>query len=183
MRPLLLASLLVATPLPGLAQSAAAVEVRLTDGTVLKGRVVGADAGKVVVETDTLGLVEVPVAKLAGISPATTTTTTTTAAATRRRVRKTDSTDAASAPGTPTNARMAISALQSDIAADPAFFQAIMELAEDPRIVRLVTSPEVLSILASGDLEAADRSDKVRQLTAHPGFRALLERIKQRKAP
>lgn len=179
MRSLLLASLLLSAPASGLAQDAAPTEVRLTDGTLLRGRVVGADAGKVVVQTDTLGLVEVPVAKLAGIGPAAPQAAGATPA---RRGRKVASSDAAAPPGTPANAAMAIKALQADIASDPEVFQAIMRLADDPKIARLVTSPEVLSILASGDLEAAERSDAVRQLTAHPDFRALLETIKQRRA-
>ena len=61
---------------------------------------------------------------------------------------------------------------------DAGVMQSIMALASDPELMAAMKNPEVLRIIASGDLKAAERSPAFQRIANNPKIKALMQRVK-----
>lgn len=172
MRPLIVAMLCVggvtlaasSIPAPCHAQTATsgAVVVTLTDGSTLKGELLGAQADRLEVKSS-MGTLRIPLSRVASVA------------------RDIDGPPArggaaagAGSAGAGGAMGEAIAGMRSQLTANPATLQKLMALSDDADIMALVLDPEVQRIIQSNDLDAAARSEKVKRLMAHPEIQAIV---------
>lgn len=130
----------------------------LSDGSVLRGEVVGFANGRYRIESATLGKVWVPQSRIRSIHPC-----------------------ADCDPGSPSVApaipdyRTRIDDIQRRLVADGKVIESISTLQNDPAIRAVLEDPELMRRILSGDIEGLRTDPKIGTLMQHPEIRALID--------
>ncbi|MGR8920578.1 MAG: hypothetical protein ACU85V_13255 [Gammaproteobacteria bacterium] len=125
---------------------AAAEVVTLRDGSAFHGTLTGVSGDSYVVESTTLGRIEIPRADVVSIDTA-----------------------GAAAPG----AAADVDALRARLLADPAAMSSIMGLANDPAVRALLNDAEAMRAVESLDLDTLADDPRIRDLMTRPAIRNL----------
>ncbi|MBF0470145.1 MAG: hypothetical protein HQL48_02095 [Gammaproteobacteria bacterium] len=158
-RLLLLLSLLLGS---GVTSASEAMTFQLRDGSVISGSIAGYHNGALVIDSKTLGQIQLKqsdIVTMTGAAPPSTPTQT-------QPPRHSNSTFTG-----------AISAVQSQISANPALIQEIQALSTDAEIAALISDPTLLSLLMSGDLAAMERDPRIIRLMANPKIGAIIQQL------
>lgn len=159
---------------PSQAQTAAsgAVVVTLTDGSTLKGELLGANADRLEVRSS-MGTLRIPLSRVASVA---------------RDIDGGSARGGAAAAASPAEGAgagpmaEAIAGMRSQLTANPATLQKLMALSDNADIMALVLDPEVQRIIQSNDLEAAARSEKIKRLMARPELQAIVRDFQAKHA-
>jgi len=136
------------------------IEVTLTDGSTIKGMMVGTDNGKVLIKTDSLGVVKVALDHIVRLGPPLT-----------KRAEKL----ATSSPDMVSPEQLKL--IQTSLLSDPAVFGTLLSLADDPDLIKIMSDPKVMAIVTSGDLEAAQSNPDIKRVMSNPRIKALVESL------
>ena len=180
-------------------------EIRLDDGSLIKGKLIFTDGKSCKIETQTMGIVEIPMSKIEtiqkpGASKATAKQQTTksypraavrqekqTAPAPQASAKPKSSPPRATQPTTtaqpeiaiPSTSGMTIKMLKKAMMSDPTTHGQIMNLASDPEIKAVLSDPELMNLIQSGNLAALQKHPKMKQLMRNPSIRKLVNAMKQ----
>lgn len=159
---LTLAGTLVGTP-----AAAAESRIELRDGSVISGELVSVGDGSYRVRSGALGEVSIPESQVLAIRPAGAPATLASAPA---------SAPASAAAGTaPTG--LDIGSIRQQILGQPETMEAIGRLQDDPQIKALLSDPELVRRIMSGDIEAIRSDPRFQQLLDNPSIRAIVSRF------
>jgi len=157
---LLLSFVLLSFPVT--AQSRTAQEIELTDGSIIRAEIVSMQNGVYRLRSSALGEFDVPETKVRMI-----------------RAEGTPSQPSPlTAPASPVpQASPSRSAedLQQALTQDPAAMEKIRALQNDPAMQSILSDPETMQAIHSGDLGALMSNPKIRALMEHPTVRDLGE--------
>ncbi len=159
---LTLSATLVAAP-----AAAAESRIELRDGSVISGELVSIGDGRYRVRSSALGEVSIPESQVLAIRPAGAPTALPAAPSV---------TPAPAAAGTaPTG--LDIGSIRQQILGQPETMEAIGRLQDDPQIKSLLSDPELVRRIMSGDIEAVRSDPRFQQLLANPSIRAIVSRF------
>ncbi len=142
--------------------------ILLQDGSILKGRLISADARHYVIRTEGLGDITVRAEDVVSIS------------------RGSPSTLPATSPaaGPPLPIPASIPGLgpmqQQQILADPEIKALMMEIARDPHLAQLLRDPQFLQSVFQMDVQAVQNAPQTKELLQDPRMQELIERIMQK---
>lgn len=141
--------------------------ITLKDGSVIKGELVSFDNGTYTVQTENLGLLQLPEGNVISVA--------TGGAVAQAPV-------AASKPEFAKN----VSDMQSQIMADPQTMEAVQAMAEDPEIVAMISDPNFIKKLTTAvsndNVESVADDPRLQELMGNPKMKALVQQL-QEKAP
>lgn len=134
------AFLMVLLSLPAFAET-----VKLKDGSVVQGEVVGVNLTEYTIKSPTLGVITVPKATIQSVGV-----------------------------GAGESSASDLQAVQAKITSNPAMMAQIQALASDPEIVELMSDPEFLKLIQSRDMNALQSNPRMMQLMSNPKIQALV---------
>ncbi len=141
--------------------------ITLKDGSVIKGELVSFENGTYTVQTENLGLLQLPEANVISVATGGTVA------------------QAPAAAAQPDFAKN-VSAMQSQIMADPQTMEAVQAMAEDPEIVAMISDPNFIKKLttavSSDNIDSVADDPRLQELMGNPKMKALVEQL-QEKAP
>jgi len=136
----------------GLAAQQAQIE--LSDGSTLRGELVGVANGSYQIRTPSLGVVTVNEANIVSLS-----------------IGAADNTPAPAAAATANSSQ--IQALQQGLMSDPQTMQMINGLMSDPQFQAILQDPAILEAVNRGDMSALSRNPAILKLMNHPTVQAI----------
>lgn len=138
--------------------------IELNDGSRIFGVIVGYENGVYTIESQALGNVRMPDAKVRSIySPS-------------HPPAQAESQVGAS----PDSATLSqIERYQARILEDPGALPKIMSLQQDPSIVDILNDPQIMQAIMSGDISTLQNNPKIRRLESNQTIRQLLQRFNQ----
>ena len=164
-RPLFAGALLSFASVASTAETAA---IHLQDGSTIRGEVVSLKGGSYQVQTQTLGVLDIPQTKVRLVEYGAPSATLNNAQ-----------------PGTSTNTQGLSNAQNSQMAAitsrlqnSPALLGDIQALSNDPAIMSIVQDPEIQRLIASGDYESLMSNPKMRRLMGNSKIRNITGQLK-----
>ena len=134
--------------------------VTLTDGSRIRGEVVGLQDGRYAIDTAALGRVQVDAASVVSITAA--------EAAPAQPV----------SPGLQLSAGDAVARVQSMIADNPSLMSQILRLQTDPDMQAALSDPELMSAVQRFDIDALVKHPKFQALLNNPKIRAIQSTVK-----
>ncbi len=138
----------------------------LRDGTVIVGSLESLAGGTYVMNSPTLGRVEIPAAQVQSFR----------AVGAPQRPPAPGTTARTPAPGTQPRGA-ATDALADQLMRDPALVQDVMALGELPAMQEILADPELLDLVQQGDLEALANDPRIQRLMGDPQVRELTTRV------
>lgn len=154
---ILIPALLVVSACIALPASASEQIITLSDGSRIRGEIVGMQGGKYSIKTNSLGLVQVDAERVASISAAD-------AVAAQRQPR-------AATPASSTSD--AVQRIESTLATNPTLLGRILSLESDPDMQAALHDPEVMRAVQSFDLDALMKNPKFQALLSNPRIREI----------
>jgi hypothetical protein len=133
-------------------------EFRLKDGSTLTGQLVEVTEGRFVVQSQSLGRVELDAEQVVSMT----------------------SPGAGAGGANPAGAvdlQGLMAQAQQQIYSNPAMLEQVQGLSTDPQINALVTDPAFVGLLMSGDLEAIRQDPRMRQLMENPRLQGLVRQL------
>jgi len=131
----------------------------LDDGSAITAEVRSLESGVYRLESPSLGSIEIP----------------------QKRVRRIEPYRSPAQPSAPHDASGAQGAqvrdLQIQMAADPAMVATILQLSELPEMRAVLSDPEILRAVESGDLTALETNPKIQKLMENPALQDLTGRV------
>lgn len=160
-----LRGIVLAASLAGATAISAGSRIELSDGSVLLGDVVDINGGQYVIETDTLGRVQIDGSRIQLIRPCSPC--------------QPDSTGAAGNASLGTNGGLGqnqsqIQDIQMRLVADPSAMSSILTLQQDSDIQRALADPQLMQRVMSGDVESLQTDPTFHELMNHPAIRSLV---------
>lgn len=146
-------------------------EIVLSDGSVLYGNVIGIINGKYRIDADNLGVIEVDEDKIVSIRKKPESS-----GVTQRDISNLEIT-----PSEPTDSKTikaGIDALKRSISNDAGTMERIGNLQNDPDFMAAINDPEIMSAVASGDVNALTSNPKFMKLLNHPVVRGVENKVK-----
>lgn len=152
--------LVVAALMPTSAYASPLRYIELTDGSIVRGEVVGAGNGVYRIRTQSLGIVELKESDI-------------------RNIGSMPSDGASRRVGNSGGDAMGREAatIQRRILDDPALLNSISALKDDPAVLSIMHDPEVMRAIQSGDLNALQNNRKIEQLIESPSVRGVLNEL------
>lgn len=135
--------------------SSAASRIELVDGTVINGDLLSMANGRYVIQSATLGRIELPQSKIQSIEPV--------AGNTANGADKPD-----------------FQAIQQKIVASPELMQLVTAMMSDPEIQAAIKDPEFMRLILSGDVDALKNDPRILRLMANPSMQAIIGKMQQR---
>ena len=156
----------LAASLGGATVISAGSRIELGDGSVLLGDVVDVNDGQYVIETPTLGRLQVEESRIQSIRPCSPC--------------KPDSSNSVGDASHGTNGGVAghqsqIQDIQMQLAADPSAMNSILSLQQDSDIQRALADPQLIQRVMSGDVESLQNDPTFRELMNHPAIRSFVQ--------
>jgi hypothetical protein len=130
-------------------------QIVLDDGSTIIAEVRSLDGGVYRLESPSLGSIEIPQKRVRRIEP-----------------------QSSSGPASPVSQGSGAHAgevrdLQLQMAADPAMVATILQLSELPEMLDVLSDPEILRAVESGDLGALEANPKIQKLMSSPAVQDL----------
>ena len=135
--------------------SNAASRIELVDGTVINGDLLSMSNGRYVVQSTTLGRIELPQSSIRAIEPV---------------IGK-------SGAG---GGNVDFHAIQQQITASPELMQLVTALMSDPQIQAAMKDPEFMRLILSGDVAALKDDPRMLKLMGNPSIQAIIGKMQQR---
>ncbi len=168
---LLLAAVLATATWTGIGTAGELTRFQLDDGSIIVGEPLGLADGIFRIRTRTLGDIDVEVARIRRMERAD-------AGGDLRNDRLgADAFGAAGQHAAPEGYAGLIQALQQSMVADSGIMELMTALQQDPEIQRAIGDPELIGLMASGDVEALRNHEAFGRLMGHPGIRAIIEQM------
>jgi hypothetical protein len=142
-------SLLVSLTLVGATATAEPSRIELRDGSVISGAVVGFSGGHYLIRSPALGEISVDESEIRAVHPGG---------------------EASAGSGY----RSEIQSLQQRMVANPEIVTLLTALANDPEVQAALADPELMHLVASGNLTALQRNPRFQSLLDHPELQAIL---------
>jgi hypothetical protein len=142
-------SLLVWLTVVGAAATAEPSRIELRDGSVISGAVVGFSGGHYLIRSPALGEFSVDESEIRAVHPGG---------------------EASAGSGY----RSDIQSLQQRMVANPEIVTLLTALANDPEVQAALADPELMHLVASGNLTALQRNPRFQRLLDHPELQAIL---------
>lgn len=155
----------LALALAGGVTGAAEGRIELRDGSVISGEVIGVGGGSYRVRSSTLGEISVPESQVLAIRPAGAPAAPTPTAAPAGE----------GTNGTPTG--IDIGDIRQQIMAQPQVMEAIGRLQDDPEVQAILSDPELVRRIMSGDLAGVRSDPRFQHLLDNPAIRAILSQV------
>jgi hypothetical protein len=133
----------------------AASRIELVDGTVINGDLLSMANGRYVIQSATLGHIELPQSKIRSIEPV--------AGNSAHSSEKPD-----------------FQAIQQQIVASPELMQLVTAMMSDPQIQAAINDPEFMRLILSGDVDALKSDPRILKLMANPSMQAIIGKMQQR---
>ena len=134
--------------------------ITLTDGTILKGKLLSFQNGIYTVETTRLGQVRIKDADIASIASGSTA----------------PSAAAISSPQNPGQ----IQTIQSQLLSDPEIIQDLQTIAQDPQMIELFSDKDFMSAVLSNDPEKIKQHPNSQVMMQNSKFQELLQKIQNK---
>ncbi len=135
--------------------SSAGSRIELVDGTSINGEVISMSNGRYVIQSPSLGRIELPQASIRSIESASGTTSS-------------------------TSANAEIQNIQQQIVSSPELLQSVSAMMSDPEIQRVLNDQEFVQLIMSGDLEALKDDPRIHRLMNNPSMQAIMGRVQGR---
>jgi hypothetical protein len=135
--------------------SSAASRIELLDGTVINGELLSMANGRYVIQSATLGRVELPQSKIRSIEPV--------------------AGNSAQGAGKPD-----FQSIQQQIVASPELMRLVTAMMSDPQIQAAINDPEFMRLVLSGDVDALKSDPRILKLMANPSMQAIIGKMQQR---
>ena len=132
--------------------SHAASRIELVDGTVINGDLLSMSNGRYVVQSTTLGRIELPQSSIRAIEP----------------VIGRSGTGGGNAD---------FHAIQQQITASPELMQLVTALMSDPEIQAAMKDPEFMRLILSGDVAALKDDPRILKLMGNPSIQAIIGKM------
>jgi xanthine/CO dehydrogenase XdhC/CoxF family maturation factor len=136
--------------------------VELVDGTQIRGAVVSYDSGVYTIQSEALGRLQLPDAKI-------------------RAIRSAPRQGALDHPGLGLDTRQPpagrVTVFEERILSDPTILAMVMTLQQDPQVLTILGDPLVMQAILAGDLNALRSNPKILALEGNPTIQQLLELI------
>jgi len=155
---LMMVPLLLALAAPAAAQSGQS-RIELEDGSRIFGSVVAVEDGGFVVESPTLGRVRIDAERIRSILP-------------------NGGARVPSAGGLDQATTDQVLGLQRQMMGDPQIMSLIGDLQHDPEVMQALADPRLMRAIVGGDLDYLRDDPGFQSLMAHPGIRAIVERVR-----
>lgn len=136
-------------------------EFHLKDGSTLTGELVEVTGGRFVVQTQSLGRVELDADQVVSMN-------------TPGAVQDTPKALAGAGGG---DLETLMAQVQGRIYSDPALLEQIQGLSKDPQLNSLISDPAFVELLMSGDLEAIQQDPRTRQLMQNSRLQGLVQQL------
>ena len=133
----------------------AASRIELVDGTVINGDLLSMSNGRYVVQSTTLGRIELPQSSIRAIEPV------------------------IGRSGTG-GGSVDFHAIQQQITASPELMQLVTALMSDPQIQTAMKDPEFMRLILSGDVAALKDDPRMLKLMGNPSIQAIIGKMQQR---
>ena len=133
----------------------AASRIELVDGTVINGDLLSMSNGRYVVQSTTLGRIELPQSSIRAIEP---------------EIGKSGS----------GGGNVDFHAIQQQITASPELMQLVTGLMSDPQIQAAMKDPEFMRLILSGDVAALKDDPRILKLMGNPSIQAIIGKMQQR---
>jgi hypothetical protein len=131
--------------------------IELVDGTTINGEVVSMSNGRYVIQSPSLGRIELPQSSIRAIE---------------------------SAGGSPsaTSANAEIQTIQQQIISSPELLQSVSAMMSDPEIQEVLKDQEFVQLIMSGNLEALKDDPRIHRLMNNSSMQAIMGKVKGRGA-
>ena len=136
--------------------SNAASRIELVDGTVINGDLLSMSNGRYVVQSTTLGRIELPQSSIRAIEPV---------------IGK------SSGSG---GGNVDFQAIQQQITTSPELMQLVTALMSDPQIQTAMKDPEFMRLILSGDVAALKDDPRMLKLMGNPSIQAIIGKMQPR---
>jgi len=136
--------------------SQAASRIELVDGTVINGDLLSMSNGRYVVQSTTLGRIELPQSSIRAIEPV------------------------IGKSGSGGGNNVDFHAIQQQITASPELMQLVTALMSDPQIQTAIKDPEFMRLILSGDVTALKDDPRMLKLMGNPSIQAIIGKMQQR---
>ncbi|MBK1648397.1 hypothetical protein [Rhabdochromatium marinum] len=132
--------------------------IELQDGSIISGKVLSSDGKHYRIRSDTLGVIELDASQIRALSPAG---------------------EAPRGPAAthPAATSQQIESLQQQITQNQGLLDMIMALQNDPTIRQALADDELLSAIASRDLERLRQHPTIQKLLENPQLRQIIEQM------
>lgn len=155
--------LLIAIP----SQAQAIKFITLTDGSVIKGKVIGLADGFYTIDTSHLGAITIEESEVQSIT-----------SSQQNRAQATNRTGKSSA-----QLQSQVQALQQSVLSDPAVMEDIQKLMEDKAVMQIMKDPNFIQDIMSYDPNRIGNNNKTQELMNNPEMKALMEKISGKIKP
>ena len=136
-------------------QSAVAEQIELIDGSTIQGKVLSMSNGSYRIETESLGVVDVPASRIRTISQS-------------RR---------APAETKPSQANAAVQSLQAGMVQNQDIMSRIRNLQNDPDMQAVLRDPELMQAIQSFDLKAVSDHPKIQRLMQNEEIQHIRQKV------
>jgi len=167
-------------PLIGLSSSGAESSglkvFTLNDNSQIKGRLIGVENGRYLVESTSLGNVSILESNVVSITNLSGTDSPASVLAVPSGGQETVTT----LPSQNTEIQGEVADLQKHILADESLMTDIQSLTRDEEFMGLLSDPEILDAVANSDLEKIRNNPKAMQLLNHPKMQEIIQKTSQK---
>ncbi|QPJ64850.1 MAG: hypothetical protein G3M78_05400 [Candidatus Nitrohelix vancouverensis] len=133
-------------------------EIELNDGSVIQGKVVSFANGVYKIQTNSMGVVSIPEAKINSIH--------------KRGASRSGSAPAVSSSG---NVQQQIESMKSQMMSDPKTLERIQSLQNNPAVQRILKDPNLMKAIQQGDLNQLGQNSDIQSLMNDQKVREIFE--------